>query len=501
MPILEISEKDKQYKTVEQKKEIKTFQTQEEMKTSLLFNKEAPLEHIIRYPRGMKWEIDYFLQIRDINDEIGLLDLNLTPTVQKYNRINKLNLVLQSAINQDDIDNISGEAIINAGFLPNPDDLFLATLTGGRQCLFHITEVTTKTYNIHKAYYVSFKIFVFVDDKPEWYNDLVRKTMKTYVYDKEHLLDYSAPIILQQDYKTKLTLKETLPEITEYYMDKFVNHEKRLICLPTRTSVYLDPYLNSFLFKIINHTEQEVFDRLQSVQITVTNDTPYTIWDLIIDRNMKLLKRCNQNIGFKYHAYGSTQVMTKMMNHLGVNFIATPLSTGETSALDCTSYTDTSGNNSYGHNYDTKYWGHYHPATPDNRFDKSTIPPYDNNKVCHDNCPICQGFSATNSASSDPSSIITDISISPKPDDYKNPLGENTRTYVLSDMFYQNQIDSLGPIERLLTLYLQGVLIPADELQVLIDQYLYWDTLDQYYLLPILLVLIKEAMSHTFKSL
>ena len=498
MPILEIDEKDKQYKTVEQKKEIKTFKTQEEMKTSVLFNKEAPLETIIRYPRGMKWEVDYFLQIRDMNDEIGALDINLSPSIQKYNRINKLVLVLQSAINQDEIENITGEAIVNAGFLPNPDDLFIATLTGGRQCLFHITEVQTRSYNIHKAYYITFKIFVFIDDKPEWYNDLVRKTMKEYVYDKEHLLDYSAPVILAQDYKSKLSLKDHLPEITDYYMDKFVNHEKRLICLPTTSSIYLDPYLNSFLFKIINHTEKEVFDKLQSIQITVTNDTPYTIWDLILDRNMKLLKRCNQNIGFKYHAYGMTQVMTKMMNHLGVNFIASPLETGESSALsNCTCNTNSTSD----HNYDTKYWGHYHPMTPDNRFDKSTPPPYDNNKVCHDNCPVCRNKSSGTYASSNASGLIKDISISPKPEDYKNPLGENTRTYVLSEMFYNNNIDALGPIERLLTLYLNGTLIPADELQTLIDQYMYWDTMDQYYLLPILIVLIKEAMANTFKSL
>ena len=487
MPILEIDEKDKQYKTVEQKKEVKTFKTQEEMKTSTLFNKETPLETIIRYPRGMKWEIDYFLQIRDLNDEIGPLDLNLTPSVQKYHRINKLILVLQSAISQDEIDNISGEAIVNAGFLPNPDDLFIATLAGGRQAIFHIVDVQTRSYNIHKAYYITFKIYVFIDDKPEYYNDLVRKTMKEYVYDKEHLLDYSAPVILQQDFKTKISLKETLPEIIDYYMDKFVNHEKRVIALP--------PYLNSFLFKVINYTDRDVFDKLQNIEIAITNETPYTIWDLILDRNTKLLKRCNRNIGFKYHAYGMTQIMTKMMNYLGINFIASPLDDGETSSV----YSNDTIKQP-GHNYDTKYWGHYHPATPDNRFDKTEPPPYDHNKVCPDNCELYEKNN-TDLNSSISSNIILDISINPKPENYISPLGDGIRKYVLTNNFYDQVTGSYSSIEKLLMLYLSGSLIPADELQILIDQYMYWDTIDQYYLLPILIVLIKEAVSNTFKSL
>lgn len=496
MPILEIDEKDKIYKTVQERKENKPFRTQEEMKTSVLFNKEAPLETIIRYPRGMNWEIDYFLQIRDLNDELIALDINLTPSVQKYNRINKLNLKLQTAISQDQIDSVSGEAIINAGFLPNMFDMFLATLMGGRQALFMVTDVQTRTYNIHKAYYVSFKIFSFVDDKPEIYNDLINKVMKEYVYDKDHLLDYSAPVILAQDYKTKLSLKDTLPEITDYYMEKFVNHDKRVIALPTNTSIYVDPYLNSFLFKIINHTDQEVFDKLQNIELSVTNNTPYTIWDLIIDRNTKMLKRCNRNIGFKYHAYGLTQVMTKTMNYLGINFIATPLQDGESSSISNTNIQGSHGN---GHNYDTKYWGHYHPSTPDNRFDKTEPPPYDHNKVCPDNCDSYHNTSTdVNSATV---SNIIDISLNPKPEGFISPLGEGERLYVLSSNFYNQVEGSYSLIEKLLMLYLSGHMIPADELQTLIDQYMYWDTIDQYYLLPILLVLVKEAVANTFKSL
>lgn len=506
MPILTIQDEDKQYKTIEQRKENRGYRTQEDLKTSNLFNKEAPLETIIRYPRGMKWEVDYFLQLRDINDTVDFLDINISPQIQKYNRINKLILVLQSPITQGNIDEISGEAIVNAGFLPSPGDMFIATLTGGRECLFGINKVETRTYNIHKAYYINFQVYKFLDDKPEFYNNLVQKTMKEYVYDKDHLLDYSAPVILAQDYKIKLSLRDTLPEITDYYMDKMVNHEKRVIALPTNSSIYVDPYLNSFIFKVINHTEKEVFDKLQNIEISVSNDTPYTIWDVLIERNPRMIKRCRQDIGFKYHAYGLSQVMTKMMNYLGINFIATP---GVTSDGTLTG-TSTGASGSIGsHNYDTKFWGHYHPKTPDNRWynHEEEQKHYDHTKVCRDNCP---GHNGEDSSSCDcgcddcdcnQDSNLKDLGLSPKPDGYVDPLDGKSRTYVLSADFYNENSDGYALIERLVMLYLTGHIIPADELQKLIDNYMYWSTMDQYYLLPILVLLIKEAMAHTFKSL
>ena len=43
--------------------EVHKFRTKEDAKMSMLLHKDVPLDTIIKYPRGMKWEVDYFLQI------------------------------------------------------------------------------------------------------------------------------------------------------------------------------------------------------------------------------------------------------------------------------------------------------------------------------------------------------------------------------------------------------------------------------------------------------
>ena len=426
MPILDLNNN---YKTKEEFVEKKPHRSQEELKTSIIYNREQPLENIIRYPKGSKWEVSYFLQIRDLNDTLTQPDVNLPATVQKYNRIDKLILYIQSAIQQDNIESITGEALINAGFLPNVNDVFLATLTGGREAIFIITEVQNRTYNLHYAYLCTFKIFCFAEDNERIYNDILTKVMKTYVYDKEHLLDYSAPIILSSDYKSKLDLKVSFEEVRDYYFRTFVNYEKNVIALRTKSSVYVDTFLTEFIYRIINQSDLLIMSKLNNVDVNFREKVPYTIWDAIINRNPKLLKLCVKDIGFKYTPSGYLDLIIKNMNYLGINFIASPLGTLE----------------------------------------EANIP-------------------------------IDDIS-KPKTQDYQLPINNERRSYVVSEDVYELSNNCVGLLDKVLVDYLECRMIKLEELEILINQYCMWDTRDQFYLIPILLVLIKDSINNTFKSL
>lgn len=427
MPILELND---YYETKEDIVEKKPLRTQEELQTSILYNKEKDLKTIIRYPKGSKWEVNYFLQIRDVNDTISPPDINLPPTVQKYNRINKLIIYIQSAIEQDAIEDITGEGLINAGFLPNVNDVFLATLTGGREAIFIITEVTNRTYNLHYAYRINFKIFFFVEDNKNVYNDLINKVMKNYVYDKDHLLDYSAPIILNSDYKAKINLRQSLEEIIDYYFRHFVNYEKNVIALKTTTSVYVDTLLTDFIFKVINQSDNLIMSKLNYLAIDFRDKIPYTIWDVIINRNVKLLKLCVKNLGFKYTPGGSADIIQRNMHYLGINFVVNKISSLE---------------------------------------NELEIP-------------------------------VIDISTE-KTADFQPPVNKERQSYVVSEDVYELSNKCVGLLDKVLIDYLECKLLKTEEVETLISQYTMWDTREQFYLIPILIVLVKDAINNTFQSL
>lgn len=408
--------------------EKRVYRTTSEMKTSTLFNKDKELDSIIQYVSGMDWTVDYFLQIRDLNDTVQLPDINVPATQLKYNRINKLILKLQSPISQDDPENITGEAIINSGFIPNYGDAFLATLTGGREAVFVIESIDTKTYNLHEAYYVTFKLFALLDTSGLLYNDLVHKTMKEYAYDKDHLLDYSAPIILANDYKRKVNLKDVIPELVDYYFMTFTHPEKNVIALPTSSGVYIDTLLTDFLFKIVDVTHDLDVANVTRVDLDLSDEIKCTIWDVIVRRDAGMLKRAQQNIDFKYTPHTVSDVAMRHTSYLGINFIA-GLITSE------------------------------------------------NGEAVIDYTQLGSG-------------AVT-----------AKPVKVEDSSYVVSKNLYDLNKTECGVLEELLIQYLQGEVINAELLDKLLEEYHQWDTLDQFYLIPILIVLVKDSVNNTFTSL
>jgi hypothetical protein len=406
-----------------------TFRTQEEMGTSILFDKETPLQNIAQYVKGYKWEVDYFLQLRNLNDVFNAPDINISPAVQKYHRINKLILTLETPIQQDNIDNITGAAVISAGMLPNVDDVFMSTIVGGREAIFIITSVATRSYNLHPIYYVEFKLFRFVDTAVNMYNDLILKTVKTYYYDKDHLLDYSAPIILAEDFKRKINYKNKYPEVIEYYFKYFISKDKNIIAPPTEASIYTDTFLTEFIYKILN--QSDIPNSTKITRVSYEPDTVlYTIWDVILQRNIELLKRVNTNIRFIYVPWIKTDPVLRTLGYTGVNFMADALE-------DITT---------------------------------AVVPTY--------------------------KTLFT----LDKPENYQPPLG-GEMTYVVSDRFYSLDQEHFGVVEKTLYSYLKGNIVDTTELDYLLDTYQYWTTIEQYYLIPILLVFIKDAIMTTYTEL
>ena len=56
-------------------------------------------------------------------------------------------------------------------------------------------------------------------------------------------------------------------------------------------------------------------------------------------------------------------------------------------------------------------------------------------------------------------------------------------------------------LERLLLDYLEAKILPTDELDVLLKEYIYWPTMDQYYYIPILMVFVKDVILNTFRPI
>ena len=534
------------------------YVTQEQMKTSTLYNKERSLDKIIKYIRGMKWTVNYFLQLVDVNDTTNLPDISLPRHLQKYSRINNLDIILQTAIDHGNVDDISGEAIINAGFTPNLNDVFIVTLTGGREAVFFIDNVETRTYNLHEIYYVSFKLFKFLDDDANLYNMLLDKVVKDYSYDKDHIMDFSAPIISTKDYEFKKDLSEKLYELKDYYFDKFINKDRKLISLPTKgNAIYTDALLTEFIYATMDIDVHPDFKDIRRVDVGRPEGVDITLWDVILRRDINLLSRAEKYLGFKHAVFDRTHPVYKRVNYLGPSFIIDKISSDSEPPLlnitDISKFEDTYGvPRVYGNDSSLIVTEEVEETIEEEIEVEEEITKYEKVEVIDPNKGIPKKEVIDHNKPEEPKEDkdiyknlpvirLNSIPVVKQPEKkyemvpvkeivkvkkkvpkkikkkrtktidnayqdidgklYVFPIKNPDNCYVMSNSFYLKDLSGCGALEELVIRYLKGESLNTETVESLANQYYNWSTTEQYYLIPILILLIKDTMNNLYMSL
>jgi len=401
---------------------------QEELQTSLLLSNEHALDAIINNITGAKWEVTYFGQARDLNDTINNPDINVTATLQKYRRIDNLIIYVQSPLPNDKVENMTGDAIINAGFVPYKGDIILAQLLNGRDVLLTIETVEVKHYNLHNVYNITYKYFAFVDTNVNIYNDIVNKVIEYYVYDKDFIVTQSSPIVLKKQFYIRLELNAEIEKLVDYYMTTFKDAKSKLIALPTDDrNIYVDTYLQNFVIEVLSSSNRTDF--LDIAIIPHTHIKIYTIWDSLLKRDLNILKIAKRNLQFLPYKQDNN-IYTTMLTYLKVSHIVS------------------------------------HTLLP---YDAILSPLYKTNELYSDD-------------------IVT------------TPIMERD-AYVFSNNFYNNQGASLGILELATFNYINKKEVNILLIEIMLKEYMYWDTYDQYYGVPILIFLIKNSVLNTFSPL
>jgi hypothetical protein len=56
-------------------------------------------------------------------------------------------------------------------------------------------------------------------------------------------------------------------------------------------------------------------------------------------------------------------------------------------------------------------------------------------------------------------------------------------------------------MEQAVLQYLRGEVVDEIILNKLVNEYYYWDTVTQFYCIPILIILVRDSINNTFKSI
>ena len=394
-----------------------------------------PTTHLLAHVEGSSWTVTYYKQQLGIGDELKPLQLETTPAHQQYQRIEQLPFKVNSPLTQSQDQEtkefqVTGESTIFYGLIPNLGDMFIADVGDGHAGLFAITESERMSYNKDACYRVSYVMVGYLEDR--YRNDLELKTVSKVVFDMTMLEVLDNPFVVESDYQRLVRLQQLDGRLRKHFRERFWSPDVQTLKVPQQFTVVYDGFHANFCRQIgladLKHPIRIYHNGLMRYdQIT-------TVWQCLSELAADSLPYCHRQFTNTPVALFKDKPVQR-----GVAFspfIETIYPSGEF-------YTD-------------------------------------------DPCAVVYSGEWP-ALAAEPREFPTQPLLNNVP--YYYPVGGDD-CYVFSKTFYELQTESMSVLERLVLNMLSGVAIKPDELLLLCNHVFKLRPIDQFYYIPVLLVLI-----------
>lgn len=276
----------------------------EPRKHEIYDHKETPLWSLDSFMSGSPWELlAYFSQRLGKNDTTKKLDLNSTPAYQSYTKIEKLEILVQSALSpafrdKEQIMEVTGTASIYSLLTPNVDDYFLATSNLAKLGLFRIVNVNRRTFERESIHAVEYMVEKEITENDPEYKDLMRKAVSTFVFSKQRLIENRNPLLLKHTYTKIANLQDLYKSLVTNYFSSFFQTVSSTLLVPGQTMKHYDPMLTDFICQIVSTRDAPQLQRMHL--FSLDNDQSFkidNIWSLMLKRGIENLPYLVQTMG------------------------------------------------------------------------------------------------------------------------------------------------------------------------------------------------------------
>lgn len=429
--------------------------TEQEFSGVVVDTKYTPLSSLITYIEGASWTVMYYSQVIDKNNDIKSQDVNLSGIYQQYTEINSMELKVTTPLSttQDTSTNrmtVTGAANVYPFIIPNVGDMFAADVGDGREGIFRVSNSEKKSLLKQSVYYIEYSLLYYSDADTVRRQDLKNKSINNYFYIKDFLLHGQNPLLIDEDYNAFQELNNLYHEIIQNYFKWFFNNEYKTLVLPGQTKVIYDHYLVCALLSILNTVDAPQLIHIRKLNV---DDDKYLkqpqLWDALVNRDLSLLDLSNKTMGLMNSHYFSANPMLNGVRFSGIDYVVYPIRPEKLLDVGL----------------------QFYPKTMSlEKVEKVTSRSVRLDKLVGDR----------------ELDLRSDFVVNIK------PVLMDER-YVLSDSFYTTGID-MSALEILTLEYLNKKSINPTMLLKVIKNYRNFGVIEQYYYLPIILVLISSVI-------
>lgn len=437
-----------------------------------------PVSELLSHVEGSSWTVNYYSQAIDLDSQVTGQGLGTAAVVQQYRLIEQMELkVTQPLTSSQDAETKTmtyvGTATTYPFVIPNKGDMFLASVGEGREGLFEVTDVQRLSIQKQACHTVEYQMIDW--SNPTRLADLARKTIDTLHFVTDFLRYGQNPLLFDEEYGHLQALRKNFRRMVRSYFDSFFSDEYKTVILPGQDDPTYDPFLTHALLRTFTRQDSPKIDELR--ELNVDDDKTMRakcIWDAILDQDLTALLDAFTQYGKVYAVDFSSDPMMYGIRWSGIIQVIYP--------------NDPILSVDYNQQPPSKMVsGEILDQAPMKMTPAALINP--TRKWLDDSLQdVYQGFVAKNA----------DTTPKPVPD-LPPPIIHNAMKdgyYVFSQAFYTNDLTpgAQSQLEIMVRAYLEGQSLNYGALNRLVDSITtsgLWNTMNKFYYIPILLILIR----------
>lgn len=449
---------------------------------AIVDSKKTPIEAPAAWIGGSNWYVDYYMQNYGAEEESHAFDPDKHIAYQSYNKINRMILKLQGALSVEDmISNgrmaATGTALVppNPGIIPNEHDVLIADIGEGTAGQFTVESVRKLSLNAATAYEITFRLARVASEKIT--AQLDAKVVENYYYRRDSLILGQNPLLIDVDFQATISLEEYYDQIAALWSASNMSYTHNTWVLPNQPQPIYDPYVVRAMLRLMSARQHPTIKNVIEYNCDDYRIPKYDdIYSAVMKRASHLIYRC-------FNKYQTINFIALKPNPLQNSIRWSGLEYG---IIPATANLD--GDN-YGKLFELPGIGGPAIAVTGGKLTGFT-----NLKCWADPNIPCE---IADKGEQDKG--VTPGGVDNNPD--LNGIGQpgmdiptiGAPNYVLSEAFYKRDLPSCTKFERLIWEILDGKQTNYQDVFPFCKDFTKWGRLEQFYLGPFLLMMIRNA--------
>lgn len=413
----------------------------------------VPRTSLLTHIGGSSWIVNYYSQVLDTDSNLSGQQYTKNPVYQSYKEIVNLEIKVQTPLNTDQDDankemNVTGSGTLYPSLIPNEGDMFIADIGEGRKAVFRVTSTRKNSIFKEACYDISYTLDT---DNPDKQLDLAQKTIVTYYFHKDFLINGNNPLVIKTNMDTLISLKKVYDIMLYQYFKRFYSNEFKTVIVPSQVRPTYDVYVTRYILDMFstNEAHELAYMRLLNLDEDRVSKCD-SLWDALKFKDISLL-----NTAFKKAGLVSALAFNRTPTFNGIRY----------SGVGAVVY----------------------PKDPYLTVDHTYV----------NNVKTVEALGLQPSADGEAASNLLVRAVNLRQLDTE--LGDNLYPvtvddyYVLSSNFYNNT-QSQSTLEVAVTAYINNSQVDVDQLYNTAKNFHTWGSLEQFYYVPIVMTLIRSVL-------